>query len=183
MEDYIYIILGIVWVLVGFLGKKKKKTTAPVQRKETSAPEQTPQSQPKAEIETIFEDLFGESKPKSPEPEVQQVQEAKEMHSEYKGMEDYKFEHEMQEESTNQFEQIPEGTAVSKDYEFSSQKIETIEEMIKRIKTSDDIQVAELDAENEMNDNADYIDNAFIKEIISDPQKAIIYSEIINKRY
>lgn len=183
MEDFVYIILAIIWIVVGIIGKANKKKTTQSQPKsqprEATSTEQETSSQPKTEVETIFEDLFGESKTQ-PAETAETIQESKSEPA-YKSMEDYKFEHEKEKEN-NIYEQHPEGQEIDENFEFSSQKVETIEEMIKRIENSNNIEVVDDEEDSTRKESGVFTDQ-YLNEFISDPKKAIIYSEIINKRY
>lgn len=185
MEDFIYIILGIVWLVISIIGGKKKKPgQAP--RPGTSRSEPRPietTEKPKntgADFEDMLEDFFGtgSKKPKDqPAPQPSMTQEKPHSFDNYQP--------EIESLETIESDKMSEykGTyAVDSDYKFSAQpsKTESMEDIIrsyqlrdKQIQDEDEkINVVDLD-----------ISEALASGIDFDARKAIIYAEIINRKY
>lgn len=187
MEDLIYILLAVFWIVLGVIGNMKKKKAAQAQKqtKEAEAAQDPAEAapKPKTEFETIFEELLGESESELEYEEQEAAQPAREKYEEYSQKEDYKFDHEKQEPPA--YEQFSEGLKVENDYEFASQKSITIDEMIKAIEESDENrpEITSLGDESSYYESSGQPDDDIIENLIYNPQKAILYSEIINRRY
>ncbi len=189
MEDFVYILLAAVWLVISLLGSKKKK-------KPQSAPQPKPQSYEEAEtVETetqqppvakesdfddMLEEFFGtDDKPKqkpTAEPKPQPA------YSEERTYHDDSSRHQpgsekMSDEKVSKYEGA---TAIDEDFEFSGQKkAESLDELIKiyeeryKITDEEDKKLSVVDIEKQDQET----DWEF------DGRKAIIYSEIINKKY
>ncbi len=186
MEDLIYIILAIVWIVVGIVGaNKKKKAQAPQQAKPVEAqqePEYQPQPQPARGLEAMIEDIFEKNSPiEETEASLETLSESLE---EYIEPEEYKFEYPETVYPENKYDQFSQGYKMDQDYEFGSQDFESIEDMIKMLEKEDESrpEVVDLDSSDQMS-NSDIIDSDYLSEFVNNPKKAIIYSEIINRRY
>jgi hypothetical protein len=185
MEDFIYIILGIVWLVISIIGGKKKKAgKTPQPRTSQSEPRagettQTPQNTG-SDFEDMLEEFFGTGSKKTKTEPAPQPSMTKESPPSY---DDYTPEIESLE--TIDSDKISEykGTyAVDSDYKFSAEpsKAESMEEIIrsyqlrdKQIKDEDEkINVVDLDVSEALSSGIDF-----------DARKAIIYSEIINRKY
>ncbi len=181
MEDFIYIILGIVWLVISILGGKKKKQA---QQANPSRPTPEPYEQPnqpkqgKQEIEDMLEEFFGTgTKTQKSEPAPETLYE-KEQQS-YKPVEAPAGSLETIED--NEYKRYETKYSVGKDYEFSAEgKIETLEDLINKHKMTDQ----EIQEEEERLSVVDLdLEEAVISGIDFDARKAIIYSEIINRKY
>jgi len=67
-----YIVLGIIYLLSRFFGKKKKKkqpVNRPLEEQDIEAPTATKEAEPSLSFEDILRELSGDTKPK-PEPET-----------------------------------------------------------------------------------------------------------------
>jgi hypothetical protein len=195
MEDFIYIILAVVWLVISVLGNKKKKAQQQQQQQQppqpyeqapqpSRSPENQPQPEP-SEFEVLLDDFFGQKtttvERRQPEPVIEKDKHVFSDEYTFEGatsLEDDPFQHQMQEYDFNKYD--GKGT-VESDYEFAAEgHIETIDELIKsygeqeRIAEEKDSQlvVVDLDEQEET-----------IKEWEFDARKAIIYSEIINRKY
>jgi hypothetical protein len=196
MEDYVYIILAVVWLLISILGNKKRKAQQQQQQQpkqeQKSFDEQRPQpvSKPQpiepSEFEVLLDDFFGDgTKSKKPEPKPEPEAEKEEKHvfsDEYtfqgrKG-EEYNVKEEI---PSSELEKYEGKLAIDDDYEFSAEaSLESIEDYIKsyddqdRIAEERDSQLVVVDLDEEYGISSD---------LEFDGRKAIIYSEIINRRY
>ncbi len=185
MEDFIYIILGIVWLVISIIGSKKKKqgqTSRPNTQRSEPQPVST-KEQPQntgSDFEDMLEDFFGTgSKKRKDQPAPQPSMKQETPHS----FSDYTPEIESLETTASDEMSDYKGTyAVDSDYKFSTQpsKVETMEDIIKsyqmrdqQIKNEDDkLNVVDLDVDEAIQTGIDF-----------DARKAIIYSEIINRKY
>jgi len=186
MEDFIYIILGIVWLVISIIGGKKKKQQGQKPKPTTYRSEPQPietTQQPQntgSDFEDMLEDFFGtgSNKPKD-QPAPQPSMTKEKPHS----FDDYQPEIESMETIESDKMSDFKGTyAVESDYKFSSQpsKAESMDDIIrsyqqrdKQIKDEDEkINVVDLD-----------VSEAFASDIDFDARKAIIYAEIINRKY
>ncbi len=161
MEDIIFILLAVVWLLYSlFKGKSKKKP----QEKSIPQPSDKPRSEKQEkDFETIFREILGEEDEKEEEeaevyageretPQMQTEEEKPEEVKKHTGL-----------------------SGVGDDFEFSAEgKIETIEDQVKKQKQQKEkhLEVIDLWAEDEETEPLHF-----------DPQKAIIFSEIINKKH
>lgn len=179
MEDFIYIILGIVWLVISILGGKKKKQAQQSQPSQPQPYEQPRQpKQEQSEIEDMLEEFFGTgNKTQKSEPAPETMYE-KEQQS-YQQVETPAESLETLED--NEYKRYETKYSVGKDYEFSAEgKIETLEDLINQYKMSDQqiqeeeerLSVVDLDLEEAVRNSIDF-----------DARKAIIYSEIINRKY
>lgn len=200
MEDIVYIVLGIIWLIVSVLGGLKKKQAQQNQQPSPQAkPYEEPTLEPEetTEIEDMLEEFFGKNtstQKKQPEPTSQQ-EEYTYQQEEYTYQQDeptyqqqeYSFEREeMKHESYETIEphdhpKYETKYSVGKDYEFSAEgHIDTMEDIIRKYQMSDE-KAEEEDAKLTVEDidMHDVVTNGFE----FDARKAIIYSEIINRKY
>jgi len=181
MEDFIYILLAIVWLVISILGGKKKKqaqTQKPAPEPYDAQPAAPAAPNAKGEFEEMLDDFFGTdtSAPKKiPNPETEYYEE------------EYSFEPEpvrvesMESIDPGEYQKYETKYSVGADYEFSTEgKIETLEDLINQYKKSDE--QAEEEAAKLNVVDIDMVNSA-VTGIDFDPQKAIIYSEIINRKY
>ncbi|MFW5892228.1 MAG: hypothetical protein ACOCUQ_02375 [Bacteroidota bacterium] len=180
MEDFFYIILAIFWLVISLLGgRKKKQQSAPTNSDQQTAPTVSQeQTQEPVELEDMLEDFFqGESKKKK-EKQVQ-GETFQNYEDQYQGDENMMGTDVKNIAGSSEEIKKFEGE-IGSDFEFASEgKIETIEDRIKSYdqdihninKEDEKIEVEELDEELNYGD------------IDFDGRKAIIYSEIINKKY
>ena len=201
MEEFLYIFLAIIWLVISILGSKKKKQqqqqqqqqkqqkqeTQPSGREESREYQPAPstgqkEKEPAKDFEELLEDFFGaETKPKEKQPQPQEAPKpayAQERTYQDDRKPERRFNEDIISEKVEEFE----GTeAITDDYEFSAEgKVETIEDLIrtyeeeyKKIEEKDkEIEVVDLDAEYVAKEDFEF-----------DGRKAIIYSEIIKKKY
>lgn len=191
MEDLVYIILAVVWLAISILGgRKKKKQRQSVPQPEMSEPqpievETTTKPAKKSEFEDMLEDFFGTDKDKpkpEPKPKPEQV---------FQNENESTFDPPkrdkggsiqtapwtyMSEEKKKEFE-----GEVEKDFEFTAEgKLETLEDYIKAYEMTD----------KKTEEEAAKIAVVDLEEVVPvlagldfDPRKAIIYSEIINRKH
>lgn len=198
MEDFLYIFLAVIWLVISILGNKKKKQAQQQQKQQrqeqqTARTEETreypsaqPTSQqekePSKDFEELLEDFFGaEPKPKEKQPQPQEAPRPA-YTQERTYQDDRKPERRFNEDIISEkVEEFEGADAITDDYEFSAEgKLETIEDLIrsyedeyKKIEEKDkELSVVDLDEEE-----------APQEEIEFDGRKAIIYSEIINRKY
>jgi hypothetical protein len=191
MEDFVYVILAILWLVISIVGNKRKKAQQQQQQqqqaKPTPARQETRQEQdyettlPKtSEFEVLLDQFFGEDTTKPMKTETLDAPEI-----------DYSPEYTYQESENEPFtyDEIPETephkfggmAAIEDNYEFSAEgNVETIEDLIKSY-NDQQRQAEEKDAEIVVVD----LDEEEVgeKDWEFDGRKAIIYSEIINRRY
>lgn len=190
MEEFLYILLAIVWLVISLVGNKKKKAKAgqPAPPTHSSEPVETapaPQKEKEgSEFDDILEEFFGTdtSKPKETKPQPsaqkQDYTPEKSLHDERLDTSSSQEQEYITDEELKKFE----GTqAIEDDFEFSTEgKVETLEDLIKsyddRYRQMDEqdkaLEVVELDDEEYVSEEFDF-----------DGRKAIIYAEIINKKY
>ena len=201
MEEFLYIFLAIIWLVISILGSKKKKKQQQQeqqqkqQRQETQAsssqetreyqpvpPTSQKEKEPSKDFEELLEDFFGgETKPKEKQPQPQEA--PKPAYTQERTYQDdrkpeRRFNEDIISEKVEEFEGAE---AITDDYEFSAEgKVETIEDLIrtyeeeyKKIEEKDkEIEVVDLDAEYVAKEDFEF-----------DGRKAIIYSEIIRSKY
>ncbi|MDR4987713.1 MAG: hypothetical protein RG741_02595 [Bacteroidales bacterium] len=159
MEDFVYIILIIVWLLVSFL-RKKPKTQKQREKPEPSAQPEAVPAEEELSMEEMLQEFLGGKKQQKQEagskttPDIATDQ----------GTVDPKFEQHVGQEG------------VSEDFEFATEgKIETIDDLIKSHKTQEALALAKAEDEYGSESSGD------IPEF--DLRTAVIFSEILNKKY
>jgi FtsZ-interacting cell division protein ZipA len=191
MEDLVYIILGIIWLIVSVVGGLKKK-----QAQKGNQPHAKPYEEPTVEpetpieIEDMLEEFFGTNKKtqqKQPETTYNQEEVTYQQEETTYQQPEYSFEREeMKHESYETIEphdhpRYETKYAVGKDYEFSGQgPVESMEDVIRQYQKSDEKaeeEHARLAIEDI--DTQDIISGDFV----FDGRQAIIYAEIINRKY
>jgi FtsZ-interacting cell division protein ZipA len=195
MEDLVYIVLGIIWLIISVLGglKKKKAQQQANYPQPQAKPYQEPTVEPddeKIEIEDMLEEFFGTntaSKKKQPEPTYQQEEYTYQQDEPTYKQEEYSFERqEMKHQSYETLEphdppKYETKYAIGSDYEFSAEgHIDTMEDIIRQYQMNDEL-AQEEDAKLAVED----IDNQIIvaEAFDFDARKAVIYAEIINRKY
>lgn len=199
MEEILYIVLGAAWLIISFLGNKRRKQAQAQQTEEEeeyypqepypNAPEAKPTSK-QTEFEVLLDEFFGEptktQTPKSAEVVVEEmtIEPERRVFSE-----DYTFQgYETYESEVADFmpaaslEKYQGSSAVSEEYNFSheGQSLESIDDLISSYseqdrladETSEQLPVAGLENEENVLAFQDF-----------DAKRAIIYSEIINRKY
>ncbi len=194
MEELIYIVLVVIWLLVSFLRRKPKGSKPAEKPKPASQEETAPSGGDEVNMEEMLEDFFGGGKKKKEEkqPEKEPVYEAgerRERRDRY-GHEDRRErewserqladkEHspvDEQEKGEGAFEEFEGQTGVSEDFEFVSDgKVQTIEELIQSHKKEEAMRLAMEE------EDADYQSSEEIPEF--DLRTAVIFSEILNRKY
>ena len=196
MEEFIYIFLAIIWLVISILGSRKKKQAQQQkpkpqeyqERKSTETRYETLE-EPKPvrkeketgrNLEELLEEFFGESEsvPKPVEQKAPAPSYTKERTFKDDAKPERRFNEDIAEKEIEKFE----GTdAITEDYEFSAEgKVETIEDLIKSYddqykKTEEeDKKLAVVDLDEEVGVKDDWV---------FDGKQAIIYSEIIKRKY
>ena len=194
MEDFVYIILVIVWLLVSFLRRKPKKD----QPAKKPVPAEKQGSEPAAEgevsMEEMLEEFFGGGKKKKknqPVPKEEPVYEAADRTRRTETYERderwgsdkrdrrrpepaaYGKEEVVQDEAIREFEGQ---SGVSDDFEFSTEgKIQTIDELIESHKKEEALRLAleeDVSLEGPHGAFPDF-----------DLRTAVVFSEILNRKY
>lgn len=180
MEDFLYIILAIVWLVISIIGgKKKKQQSAPkTSSQQDTAPEPQEQTQEPVDLEDMLEEFFqGESKKKK-EKQVQ-GETFRNYEDQYEDEGNFMGTDVKDTEGSSDEMKKFEGEMGS-DFEFASEgKIETIEDRIK----SYDQDIHSINDEDEKIEVEELDDEVNYGGVDFDGRKAIIYSEIINKKY
>ncbi len=198
MEELLYIFLAIIWLVISILGSKKKKQqqqqqkqqrqeTQPSRSEETreyqpAPPTSQQEKEPSKDFEELLEDFFGaETKPKEKKPQPQEASRpayTKERTYQDDRKPERRFNEDIISEKVEEFEGAD---AITDDYEFSAEgKIETIEDLIRSYEDEYE-KTEEKDKELEVVD----LDEEYVakEDFEFDGRKAIIYSEIIKKKY
>lgn len=194
MEEFFYIILLIIWVVVSVFKKNKAKQNkaAPQTRK------QEPQAEP-ADNELDLEEILGEflgggsSKPK-PAPvdthkraDNQEKAEEDESESRHSQQPEYATydqvprsvygEESMQEDMDQMYQDYQEELGVKEDFEFSAEgEVQTIEDLIRSHARKD----AQLQAQAEMEERRQEAEGELPP---FDLRTAVVFSEILNRKY
>ncbi|MFW5706284.1 MAG: hypothetical protein ACOC12_00055 [Bacteroidota bacterium] len=186
MEDIIYIILAIVWLVISILGGMKKKQTKPPQQ-QTSRPQPRPlEADPapqkeKSDFEELLEDFFGTETDTQERPAQPQRAPQPSYPQEFKTKEEEPQSTFYEEQSDPEIEKYQGADVVTENYEFAAEgKMETLEDLIRSYEQSER-KTLEEDSKIAVED----LDEGFVgrKDFEFDVRKAIIYSEIINRKY
>lgn len=197
MEDFLYIFLAIVWLVISILGGRKKKQqqqqkqqqqrqqqqeqprTFEETRRETPEPRAEKQEKrPSRDFEELLEDFFGEETPKTEKPAQRAPAPAYSPEKEYseERASEWKYLEDVSDEEINKHE-----GAVKEDFEFSAEgKVETLEDLIKNYEDQYQ-QTEEKDKELTVLDLDE--EESALTEFDFNGRDAIIYSEIINRKY
>jgi hypothetical protein len=183
MEDIVYIILAIVWLVISVLGGKKKKQAPQQQSRPARQPyEEKTAPPPGSEIEDMLEEFFGKSS-KAPEAEPTAEQEPEEVYAHEEQV--YDFEN-TQYDSLETIEQqdyskYESKFSIDKDYSFSAVSPEgSMDEILRRYRESDE-KAQEEDAKLAVVDLD--MGQAVTSTFHFDPRMAVIYSAILNRKY
>ncbi len=170
MEDFVYIILLVVWLLVSFLRKKPKKKPEPAKQQEP-APAETETS-----MEDMLEEFFGGGKKKEkPKPGEVQYEAAgkRERIEPAEGRSTLDYETGRIPAS---YEEHVGKSGVSEDFEFSTEgKIMTIDDLIRSHKTKEAMELALAEEQYDTEAEGRFPD--------FDLKTAVVFSEILNKKY
>jgi len=174
MEEYVYIILVVIWLLVSILRRRPKKDATkgkpqPVPQEKTSAPAEKEMS-----MEEMLEEFLGSGKKKPKEPTHKKpVDEPVYDAPERREVKTTAYQTpEKQEAAFEEFE----GEAVAEDHTFVSEgKIKTIDELIELHKKEEALRLA-WEQEEAGNEPAEGIPEF-------DLRNAVIFSEILNRKY
>lgn len=177
MEDLIYIVLIIVWLLVSFLRRKPKTQKTPQKQTESAAGSEPLLAEEEVNMEDMLEEFFGTKKKKKEEPVKPDpiFESAEKRHqADYNDGRQHTVRRK-EEPMKPAYEQYSGKTVVSDDFEFASDgKVQTIDELIKAHKAKE---AAELALAEEKYGTVD----SDIPEF--DLRTAVIFSEILNKKY
>jgi len=199
MEEILYIVLGAAWLIISFLGNKRRRQAQQQQTQEeeeyypqetyADVPEEKPTSK-QSEFEVLLDEFFGEptktQTPKSAEVVVEEmnIEPEKKVFSEEYTFQGYEtYESEVADfMPAKSLEKYQGSSAVSEEYNFSyeGQSLESIDDLISSYseqdrladETAEQLPVAGLEDQEAI---AAYYD--------FDAKRAIIYSEIINRKY
>ena len=172
MEDFIYIILIIVWLLVSFL-RRKPKTQKPQPKPEPATETETPPAE-EVSMEDMLEEFFGSKKKKEDKPPVEEPV----FQDRYRESERRQYEPAERIEPAVEaaYSDFTGKSGVSNDFEFSTEgKIQTIDDLIKSHKTKEAMELAKAEEAYGTGLSDD------IPEF--DLRTAVIFSEILNKKY
>ncbi len=192
MEDFLYIILAVVWLVISILGGRRKKKQAEQNQPQPGRPEprpietETPTQEKESEFEDLLEDFFGSGSPKTseqsqsepkPQPAPQPAYSEERRYNDGKNS-DNTFMSQKKDEEVERFE----GTqAIDDDFEFAAEgKVETLEDLIKLYDRTEQ-KILEEDAKINVVDLDEEV--LPVADLEFDARKAIIYSEIINRKY
>ncbi len=180
MEDFIYILLVVAWVVAGLLKRKSKKTAAPDRPRPKQAPAPVEET---SDVEQMLEQFFGgkekkkEEKANMKQEPVFDAGERKEERTFRKEERDSRREIYAREEIPVEEEPVPEAFQEYSDYDATPPpkeeiSVQSVEDLIKLHAEKDAIERAlaaeQWDAEN-------------IPEF--DVRTAVIFSEILNRKY
>ncbi|MEE4176848.1 MAG: hypothetical protein V2I46_04995 [Bacteroides sp.] len=176
MEDFVYIILVIAWLVVSIM-KRKSKNQAPAKPTPASRPQQA--SPPREfDLEEALKEMFGGKPASKPEPAPEPVAQRAPAETVFENQEP-EYESMAEELSTYQepvYQTIKAPGSVPEEYQFSTEvRDQTIEDLIR----ANAAEEARLQAAEEMLE-AEALRAA---DIDFDARKAVIFSEIINRKY
>lgn len=176
MEDFVYILLVIAWLVFSIM-KRKPKNQAPAKPRPASQPQPARPAR-EFDLEEALKELLGGQPAPKPEPAPEPVPEKEPFEPVFESPEpEY---HSMAEElSTYQepeYHSFGSSTAVPEEYQFSTEvRNQTIEELIR----ANNAEEARLQAAEEMSERLGGGPSA----LEFDARLAVIYSEILNRKY
>jgi hypothetical protein len=183
MEDIVYIILAIVWLVISVLGGKKKKQAQQQQtRPARPAYEEKTAPPPGSEIEDMLEEFFGKpSKPTESEPVAEQEPEPVFKNEEHTF--EYEPDHQESLETIEEtdFKKYEYQEPVASDYQFAGATYAgSLDDIIRQYQESDEkaleeaakLSVVDLDMNKAVTTTFDF-----------DPRLAVIYSAILNRQH
>ncbi len=172
MEDFGILIMILIWLVISFLRKKPKDAKS--KGKPRPATQQEPQQE--TDFEEMLEEFLGGGKKKEKQQEPVEVEEPERKH-ETAAERHYREKEEELHRKEGTEKEYEEFVGVEEDFEFSSEgKIETIEDLIKSHKDKEPVlEVEEVDGDQGEGIRDDLPD--------FDLRKAVIYSEIYNRKY
>jgi len=175
MEDFVYIILVIAWLVISLM-KRKSKSDSPAKPRPASRPETTSAPKP-IDLEEMLQDFFGKKAEPDPEPAPQPVREQTAIERSYEKQEQQyaSFDDDYVNMPEPVFEEFTGQDAVSEEYKFSTNiREQTIDDLI-RANAAEDARkrAAEMAEQNaDMTDLPDF-----------DVRTAVVFSEILNRKY
>jgi hypothetical protein len=174
MEDFVYIILVIAWLVISLM-KRKPKNEAPAKPRPASRPETASEPKP-VNIEEMFQEFFGGKTEKQPEPELVRDQTAIERSYEQQEQKYSSFDDDYLEMPEPVFEEFTGEEAVAEEYKFVTEiREQTIDDLIR----ANAAEEARMRAAGELaEENAERHD---LPEF--DIRSAVIFSEILNRKY
>ncbi len=176
MEDFVYIILVIAW-LVFSLMKRKPKSDSPAKPRPASRPETTGAPKP-IDLEEVLQEFFGKKTEPQPEPEPQPVREQTAIERSYEQQEQQyaSFDDDYVNMPEPAFEEFAGQDAVSEEYKFSNEiREQTIDDLIR----ANAAEEARKRAAGELAEETAERDD--LPEF--DARAAVIFSEILNRKY
>ncbi len=189
MEEFIYIILIVIWLLVSFL-KRRPKKQQPAGKPQQPAKESAPAGTEEASMEEMLEEFFGGGKKKkeAPKPEQEPVYKTADRTMRREKYErddrwdrgrsdkrDY-VEKTAEEVADKPSDEYKEKAGVSEEYEFAAEgNIQTIDDLIESHKKEEALRLAmeEETIDAELGEGIE----AF------DLRTAVIFSEILYRKY
>ncbi len=179
MEDVIFIIVAFIWLMYSlYQNQSKKKSKEKSQPSQQSPPTEEAQEEGTKDFETVFREIFGEEGAKGKQTKdaevVQEQQSTEATNVEKERAQPWQY----HEQEDSKYQEHTGMLNVGDDYEFSAEgKIERIEDQVEKQKEED-----KEDKSLEVIDLWD--DENYDKEHFSlDPKQAIIYHEIIKRKY
>lgn len=177
MEDFVYIILVIAW-LVFSLMKRKPKSDSPAKPRPASRPETTGAPKP-IDLEEVLQDFFGKKTEPQPEPEPQPVREQTAIERSFEKQEQQYASYD-DDDYVNMpepvFEEFTGEEAVPEEYKFITEiREQTIDDLIRANAAEEARKRATGELAEETAERADLPD--------FDGRTAVIFSEILNRKY
>ncbi len=175
MEDFVYIILVIAWLVISIM-KRKPKGDSPAKPRPASQPEPTNAPKP-IDLEEMLQDFFGKKAEPVPEPAPQPVRDQTAIERSYEQQEKKysSFDDDYLDMPEPVFEEFTGQEAVAEEYKFTTEiREQTIDDLI-RLNAAEDarLHAAQLAEENaERSDLPDF-----------DVRTAVVFSEILNRKY
>lgn len=175
MEDFVYIILVIAWLVISIM-KRKPKSDTPAKPRPASQPETTSAPRP-IDLEEMLQDFFGKKAEPTPEPEPEPVREQTAIERSYERQEQQyaSYDDDYINMPEPVFEEFPGQEAVVEEYKFITEiREQTIDDLI-RINAAEDARLLAAQLAEENAERADLPD--------FDVRTAVIFSEILNRKY
>jgi len=174
MEDFVYIILVIAWLVISLMRRRSKNEA---QGKARPAPPPETTAQPReVNLEEMLQEFFGSKKEEQPKPEPVREPTAIERSFEKQDKEYSSFDSDFEAMPEPVFEEYTGLDAVNDTYQFSTEvRDQTIEEIIRANAAEEARQMAAAELLEVTADGRELPE--------FDLRSAIIFSEIINRKY
>lgn len=176
MEDFVYIILVIAWLVVSIM-KRKPKNQAPAKSRPASSPQ--PANAPREfDLEEALKDMFGGKPSSKPQPVPEPVAEKASSEPVYENVErEYvSMAEELSSYQEPEYKPMGLSVAVPEEYQFVTEvRNQTLEDLLKANALEDARQQAAMEMQEGYAGQGVAID--------FDIREAVIYSEILNRKY